>query len=224
MLFAYPKSARYGRVIPKSKIYKNAVAKTTLKARFVSEVEQVVWAYKLAPETINLTATKDVEEIQIFTVRLHSNQVSKDVLWAMDRPIPYPLIFELAHRDKRQTVVAFKRPSEANKTKSVVSEYFCSDWVSASSERLPLPPALDLATLYSKLLTALMPFAPKVGENIQAYVKRVEAIRVKELEVAKLKDQLVKEKQFNQRVEINKALRRAKQELVQLKVADSQLD
>ena len=55
-LFAYPKQAEFGRVLPKNKIYEHSGANTRLKDLFVEQVEQIVWRYKLAPETINLAA------------------------------------------------------------------------------------------------------------------------------------------------------------------------
>ena len=53
-LFAYPKQAEFGRVLPKNKIYEHSGANTRLKDLFVEQVDQIVWRYKLAPETINL--------------------------------------------------------------------------------------------------------------------------------------------------------------------------
>jgi hypothetical protein len=224
LLFAYPQSAQFGRVIPKSKIYEYADAKTALKDKFVSEVDQIVWAYKLAPETINLSAAKHVNEIQVFNVRLREQRVSEDVLRAMDRAIPFPLLFELAHQTKRLTVAAFKRPNEADKSKWVASDYFWSEWEAEDAERTALPVSLDLAGLYDKLITALMPIAPTEEEDIQARVDRFGAIRAKEHEVAKIQANLAREKQFNRKVEINKALRTAKQELAKLRAADSHFE
>ena len=48
-LFAYPKQAEFGRVLPKNKIYEHSGANTRLKDLFVEQVEQIVWRYKLAP-------------------------------------------------------------------------------------------------------------------------------------------------------------------------------
>jgi len=224
LLFAYPKSARFGRVVPKSKIYEHADAKAALKDRFVAEVDQINWAYKLAPETLRLDAAKHVTEIQVFVIRLRDGRISEDVLRAIDRAIPFPLIFELTHNDKRRTVAAFKRPNEADKSKWVISDYFWSDWAGEGAERLALPVSLNLAALYDKLITALMPVSAKEDEDVQARVDRVAAVRAKEHEVAKIQAKLAKEKQFNRKVEINKALRIAKQELTQLKAADSQFE
>ena len=220
MLFAYPKSAQFGRVIPKSKIYEHAGATTALKDLFVAQVDQIVWKYKLAPETTNLPAAKSITEIQVFAISLKLATLQSDVLRAIDRAIPFPLIFEVAHGSRSQTIAAFKRPSEADGSKWVVSDYFKSEWTSSDASRTPLPVALDLASLYDKVLTALMPMQPLVEENIQARVDRMEAIKSKELEVGRIKSQLAREKQYNKQVSINAALRLAKQELAQLKAAD----
>lgn len=69
-LYDWPKATHFGRVVPKSKIYTHASATTALKARFVNEVDQINWAHKLAPETLNLPATKSVREVQVFRIRL----------------------------------------------------------------------------------------------------------------------------------------------------------
>lgn len=220
VLFDYPKSAAFGRVLPKSKIYEHAEANTVLKELFVSDVDQIVWKYKLAPETINLSVTKSVTEIQVFAISLKVTTLHTEVLRAIDRAIPFPLIYELSHAGRSQTVAAFKRPSDADGAKWVVSDYFRGDWVPSDTLRTPLPVALDLASLYDKILTALMPVQPLVQEDIQARVARVEAIKAKEREVERIKGQLAREKQFNRRVSINAALRQAKQELEQLKAAD----
>lgn len=213
MLFAYPQAAKFGRVIPKSKIYEHADARTALKERFVTEVDQITWAYKLAPETVNLGGSEAVPEIQVFQIKQRGDTLSEDVLRAMDRAIPFPILFELVLGAKRRTVAAFKRPNEGGKSKWVVSDYFWADWQVEGAEREPLPVALDLSGLYDKILTALMPVAPQQEEDIQARVDRVEAIRAKEKEVARIKARLAKEKQFNRRVEINKVLRTAQKEL-----------
>ena len=64
--FDYPKGAAFGRVLPKTKVYEHAKAGAKLRQIFVDQVDQIVWQYKLAPETIKLSATKYVSEIQIF--------------------------------------------------------------------------------------------------------------------------------------------------------------
>jgi len=214
--FDYPKSAAFGRVLPKTKIYDHARASARLKQLFVDQVEQVVWRFKLAPETINLASTKDITEIQVFGVTLRSASLDEDVLRAIDKAIPYPLIFELTHSGKRKAIAAFKRPSEADSQKWVVSEYFATDWEPEDNPRKALPTALNLGGLYDRLLTALMPPEAGAAEPLEARVRRVEALRGKEREIERIKQRLGREQQFNKRVAINAELRAAINELNEL--------
>jgi hypothetical protein len=215
--FDYPKAAAFGRVVPKSRIYEHAGAGTALRDLFVTQVDQIVWKYKLAPETTNLAATKAVSEIQVFGITLRTGKLDEEVLRAIDRAIPFPLIFELSCSGKRKAVAAFKRPSDADSTKWVVSGYFSTDWVPDDAPRRPLPVALNLGGLYDALITALMPVGvveeePAI-EDIQTRVARMEAIRIKMREVDRIKARLTREKQFNKRVAINAELRALRQEI-----------
>lgn len=223
--FEYPKSAAFGRVVPKNKIYEHAGANTALKDLFVREVDQINWRFKLAPETINLNATASVPEIQVFSISLKTGKLDEAVLRAIDKAIPFPLVFELTWRGKRKAMAAYKRPSEADSTKWVISEYFATDWVPEDTARSPLPVALDLGALYERMLTALMPVeagAPgQDGDDIQIRVERLEAIRAKAREVERIKTRLAREKQYNKRVAINAELRMANQELAELKSTDA---
>ena len=107
--FEYPKAALFGRVLPKTKIYEHAKAGTKLKQLFVDQVDQIVWQYKLAPETINLSATKSIPEIQLFRIKLRGAELNEDVLRAIDRAIAFPIIFELTQAGKRKTIASYKR-------------------------------------------------------------------------------------------------------------------
>jgi hypothetical protein len=211
--FEYPKGAAFGRVLPKNKIYEHAGASAALKNLFINQVDQIVWKYKLAPETINLAATRSVSEIQVFVISLRRAELDLDVLRAIDRAIPFPLIFELSWSGRRKAVAAFKRPSEADSTKWVVSEYFESGWLDEAAPRLALPVSLNLGALYEQMLSALLPEPVVPGENIQTRITRVEAIRAKTREVERIKMRLDREKQFNKRVVMNAALRATREEL-----------
>ncbi len=207
-------------MVPKNRIYEHAGASTALKDLFVTQVDQIVWKFKLAPETINLAATRAVSEIQVFGIGLRIGKLDEEVLRAIDRAIPFPLIFELTWSGKRKAVAAFKRPSEADAAKWVVSEYFATDWAPEDAPRRPLPVALNLGALYDSLLTAMMPMPATNREDIQARVARMETIRTKSREVERIRARLAREKQFNKRVAINSELRKAKQELERLTAGD----
>ncbi len=235
-LYDWPRAAAFGRVIPKNKIYEHAGANTVLKDLFVREVDQIVWSHKLAPETVNLAATKQVIEIQVFRVTARTGALDQDVLRAIDKAIPFPLIFEVVHGNHIKLMATYKRPSGADSARWVVGDYFESDWLSQEAPRAPLPVALDMGTLYERLLEPLVAgqtarFAPGMAEAPQAAfiadsseeavslaerIAQAEAIQRQAREVERIKARLSREKQFNKRVTINAELRAAKQELERL--------
>lgn len=219
-LFAYPKQAEFGRTLPKNKIYEHSGANSRLKDLFVEQVEQIVWRYKLAPETINLAAKPGVPEIQVFAIQLKSPELHHDVLRCIDGAVQFPIVFELTQGQgaeaRTQVVAAYKRPGEADSSNWVCSAYFEAGWVLATSERAPLPLALDLGGLYGQMLQRLVPITVRTHESLPDLIARTEAVQVTSREVAKTEARLAKEKQFNRKVEINSTLRQLKTELNQL--------
>jgi len=220
-LIAYPKQAGFGRVLPKNKIYEHSGANTRLKDLFVEQVEQIVWLYKLAPETINLPARPGVPEIQVFSIQLKSTELHEDVLRCIDGAVQFPILFELnqgqGDQTKTQVVAAYKRPSEADASRWVLSSYFATEWIPAATARAAMPVALDMAHLYSVLLDGLMPLAARPNEALPDWIARIEQAASKLREVEKTQARLAKEKQFNRKVEINATLRQLKSELEQLR-------
>ena len=235
-LYDWPRAAAFGRVIPKNKIYEHAGANTALKDLFVREVDQIVWSHKLAPETVNLAATKQVAEIQVFRVSARTATLDNDVLRAIDKAIPFPLIFEVAHGGRVRLTAAYKRPSEADSARWVVGDYFLGDWLSEDAPRAPLPVALNMGALYERLLEPLVagqtsrlvpgmgeapqtPFTPaEAGRplSLEERIAQAEAIKAQKREVERITARLGRERQFNKRVAINAELRAAKQELERL--------
>lgn len=235
-LYDWPRAAAFGRVIPKSKIYEHAGVNTALKDLFVREVDQIVWSHKLAPETVNLAATKQVAEIQVFRIAARTATLDRDVLRAIDKAIPFPLIFEVAHGGRVRLSAAYKRPSEADSARWVVGDYFQGDWLPEDAPRASLPVALNMGALYERLLEPLVagqtarlvpgmgeasqtPFTPADAErpvSLEERIAQAEAIQHQVREVERIKARLAREKQFNKRVAINAELRAAKQELERL--------
>lgn len=211
-LVAYPKQAAFGRVLPKSKIYEHAGANTRLKDLFVEQVEQIVWAFKLAPETIHLPERPGVPEIQVFSIQLKTPELHLDVLRCIDGAIPFPILFELSFEEKTQIIAAYKRPNEADSDRRVLSDYFMTEWLPTSSKRTVMPLALHLGGLYEQLLYRLIPLPARPQETLAELVARVEAAQAKQREVDKMVARLAKEKQFNRKVEINAQLRALKKE------------
>lgn len=215
-MVAYPDRAAVNQPVTKAKIYAHGGVTARVKKHFVSQVDDIVWQYKLAPETINLPAGDAVPEIQVFTVRQRQAELNIDVLRCIDRAVQFPVIFELGFAGKVREVACYKRPNAAEAGRWVLSGYFESEWRPEDDQRSAMPLALDLAGLYGQLLSRLLPITARPQETLADLVTRVEQMRAKQREVENAAARLAKEKQFNRKVEINSALRQLKQELEQL--------
>jgi len=216
-MFAYPKQAEFNRVVPKSKIYAHAKPSKRVRELFVSEVGEILWKYKLSPETTNLPARFGITEIQVFEIALKTPELDEAVLQAIDRAIPFPLLFQFTHGDHIRFAASYKRPSEADSSKWVIEASFQTEPRPLGAERPPLPVALDLAGLYEQIVRRHIPLPPRAGESLAEHVARFRAIEAKNRERQQLEVKLEREKQFNRKVEMNAALRSVSHDLENLK-------
>ena len=219
-LFAWPPQATVGRPVAKSKIYAHAKPTAALRALFVEQVESITWAYKLAPETINLPAKPAVPEIEVFEVALKLPDVSHAVLRCIDKAIPFPILFVLRHGGRSRPIAAYKRPSEAAHgpkgqvvTQWVLDDYHAAPWQPDDVPRHGLPVALDLQGLYEQLLRHHLAVPARAGESLGDQLDRLAQLQARQAAAAKLETQLTQEKQFNRKVEINAQLRTIRSEL-----------
>lgn len=226
-LFAYPAAARFDRVVPKNKIFAHAKPPRRLQKRFADEVAQIIWSYKLSPDTIRLPAREGpggVDEIQVFTITLKPDAASaapdapppEDLLRCIDKAVPSPLIFEVATDARVRVVAAHKRQSDADPSKWVLGEYHASPSLPLDAPRSPLPVALDPAALYAAILRTLLPVPARPGEPLRDHADRAAAAKTLERECRTLEARLAREPQFNRKVELNAQARALRQQLDQL--------
>jgi hypothetical protein len=207
-LHLWPKSAEVGRIVPKQKFCEHAKIATATKQKFIDDVQQIVWAFKLAEETVGLRGTEEVPEIQIFSIQAKDDDISNLVLATIDRAIPLPIVFELrrqSHGDEQLRVTAAHKTATSTKPKPAA--YFTSGWLPAGSDRKQLPPAIDLLRLYGQLLSPLLPTPVKPEEGLTQAIVRSDEIRRLEREISRLETMMKSEPQFNRKVELRRKLK-----------------
>jgi hypothetical protein len=217
VLYRWPDAAKFGRVVPKIKFYEHGNVPAVLRKRFVHEVKRITWAYKLADATVHLAGTASVPEVQVFVVDAKGQDVSNAVLTAIDRAVPSPIIFEVARiaSDGGQTRMVAAHKELGGRVVKVKS-YLSTSWLPTEGARAPLPPAIDLTSLYRELLAPLLPVATRVGESLADTAARVDLARGIVREMAKLERRLHSEAQFNRKVDLRRQLLEYKERLVVL--------
>jgi len=226
MRYAFPERTVVAKVIPKSKIYEHADISSSLKEKFIRQVEKILWSHKLSEETLGLPATEKIPEIEVFDIYLKGNTLDEAVLKAIDRAIPLPILFYLHRSDGHiKAKSAYKRASESDSRKWVIESYFESDWFDGDTPAEPLPSTVDLEKLYAALIKALMPQAVTSTlrvDDLEAEVERAKLLQAKEGEYQRLKARRDREKQFNKKVKLNEKLHILQQEIEALKTPKEQ--
>ncbi|MGP5134722.1 DUF4391 domain-containing protein [Psychrobacter cibarius] len=156
ILYQYPQSAAVDRPIPKNKLYEQGSANSKLKQKFIDEVAKITWAYKLSAGSLNIQTDTLFQEVQIFRIIARTADIDLSILKYIDKLIPTPVIFEIVHNDRVKVIAAYKRASQADKSKIVLNKYYSSEWL-ASDQREPLPLILNLTDLYNHLIEQLLP-------------------------------------------------------------------
>jgi len=216
ILYRWPEAAKFGRRVPKEKFYEHGAVSPTVREKFVSELACITWDYKLAESTINLPGTSAVPEVQVLTLDAKTDDVGEAVLNAIDRAIPFPVIFEItrsiAEQPEVRTVAAHKQLG-AGVPK--LSAYYSTGWQLGDAQRQPLPTAINLPALYTALLQPLTPITARSGEEMSDVADRLATVRGLEREIAALERKLRTEPQFNRKVELRRTLKTKQYELKQ---------
>lgn len=222
VLFDFPERAAVGTMIPKTRIVARARTRG-LRDKLGAEVAEIRWAYKLARVSLNLAASAEVSEFQVFRLTLKPGikTIAESLLRAIDQAVPSPIVFEVVTDSGLCTVAAYKRPNEADASKEVLGEYLWGDWLPCAASRQPLPAALDVADLYRELLRSLIPLPARNGESLRDQLDRLVQVRAAERECARLEAAMAREKQFNRKMEINRRLREVRRALHAVRAADS---
>lgn len=122
-----PPTTIVNRFVPKEKFYSKTLVDTKLRDLFTNEVEKIVWANKIAPATLNISAGI-YAEMQIFEISLKGSDLNPQVLKHIDTFIPYPILFILKKPSAMKLVISYKEPLSTKNNIMKVNSYFETAW------------------------------------------------------------------------------------------------
>lgn len=211
-----PDRALVNRRIPKSKLYKQIGVDTNLERKFIDEIENIIWKYKLSKETTNLQPTNKVEEIQVFEILLKEKYISIEILENIDRTIPYPILFLLRYKDEVKLAIAYKERNKIDENKMVVNTYYQTKWMKQHELDVDILKGLNLEEVYNNLIRQLIPIENTLKEDLEKLIELNERIESLKKEIKTLEKKIKREVQFNRKVYLNIELQKKKKELEQL--------
>jgi hypothetical protein len=213
MMLNLPDTTLVNKRIPKSKFYEKLRADKILREKFVRQVDFILWKHKISEHTVNLSPTKEVEELQVFEIHLKQRNLSREVLESIDRAIPYPILFVLLYQSEVRLAMAYKKRSKQHEDRFVVDSYYFSPWQRVQEMSMDLLKGLDLKAVYENILKKLMFVDGSIHQSLQQAVERQRAAERLKREIDALEAIMKKERQFNRKVEQNLRLQEKRKEL-----------
>jgi uncharacterized protein (UPF0248 family) len=195
-----PKNAFVNKFIAKTKFYEKASLSSKLQNEFINKIQKITWKYKLAEETIGISKTDKVTEIQIFEIELKEKTIPKNVLKVIDKAIPYQILYQFVYKDNTAYGITLKE-------KTTTHNYYFSEW----NETLDFDfLGIDLEKVYHKLIKAFITNESKNRGDFDTIIDTDNKIKQLEKEIESLNNKIRKEHQFNRKVDLNKIFQEKK--------------
>ncbi len=194
-----PKRCYVGKFIAKKTFYDKLALSSSLKEDFTNKLERITWLYKLSSDTVGISKTDNVEEIEVFQLDLKEKKIPFNIIKAITKKIPYKILFIIKY--KEDFCYAIK-----------IEEIYNTDWNEKINIELN---AINLEILYKKIVKTIIKEESndKSFDEILNKKNRIDYL-TKEIEKQKIK--VKNEKQFDRKVELNNELNKMKKELEEL--------
>ena len=142
----YHKDVIVDRVVPKTMFYKFMEVNPRMKVRFVNDVEKITWLYKLSSNTLNVTSSDDLVEIDVFVATLKQQDCPTDLFTFIDTNMPHHIVFILEYDNSYMILLNYKDWADNTHTKFKITKSFASLWM--DENRLSLESSRTVAQSY----------------------------------------------------------------------------
>ena len=216
-MIGLPQSTEFNKRIPKQKFYENLTVSASLKQSFVNQIKTIYWRNKIAASTVNIAEGNDVEEIEVFEIKLNGETINEGILKQMDKEIPYHILFLLEFEGKYQAWIGYKEEAQSGNSAFKVNRYYHTDWLQA--ENLPLKmEGLSIDIVYENFVRQIAGESLKANnqESLRESVDRDNRRQELQKQIDKLQQKVRKEKQLNKQMQMNAELKVLKRKLSEL--------
>ena len=207
-----PASAAFNRRIPKQKFYEELPLTPALRRVFVGQINAIWWRSKIAPATANLAPGRTVAELEVFELQLAQPSLDAGVLRAIDKRIPYPIVYLLTCDGRCQAWIGYQPAGQGS-----ARVYYHTAWQPQEDLKLELR-GLDTDAVYENFVRQIAGGAldAPAAEPLPQSIARDQRRRALEKQIAALQNKICREKQLNRQVELNGELKRLRKELEEI--------
>lgn len=221
-LLNYHKDVIVDRVVPKTMFYRFMEVNPRMKVRFVNDVEKITWLYKLSANTLNVTSSDDLVEIDVFVATLKQQDCPTDLFTFIDTNMPHHIVFILEYDNSYMILLNYKDWADNTHTKFKITKSFASLWM--DEERLSLEiQGQSLSRVYENFVAQVSGIGEHKAGAMAEIVDLKKRIATMESELQSLEKRMRKEPQYDVQVKMNKQVKAKRHELDELKKQLEQL-
>lgn len=213
----YPPRTIVNRTVPKTMFYKFMEVNPRIKARFVNDVTGIIWLYKLAPSTLNVTATEQMKEIEVFVADLKQPDCPADLFSFIDSNMPHHLVFVLAHDDHAMLLVNYKDWADDTHTRFTITRTFSSQWMPLNTLYLPID-GRSLPRIYDNFVAQISGIGEHKAGAMAEIVTLKGQIASAEAELKSLERRMRREAQLDRQIQMNAQVKASRRQLDSLKM------
>ena len=219
----YPQSTIVNRIVPKTMFYKFMEVSPRMKTRFVNDVVNITWLYKLSAATLNVTDREDMKEIEVFVVNLKQPDCPTDLFSFIDTNI----VFVLVHDNHAMLLINYKEWTDETfgkvapgarlqHTKFKITQMFASPWMPMTDLSLPIQ-GQSLPRIYDNFVAQVS----GIGEHMAGTMAEIVALRKQiataEMELQMLVRKMRREPQLDRQMQMNKQVKAKRLKLDEMK-------
>lgn len=196
-----PRACVVDKFIPKKTFYEKVNISNSIREEFTDKLSKIYWRYKISEDTINISKTDNVEEIEIFELELKEKYNCKNIIGIITKNIPYPILFYIKHESDFQYAIKYN------------DEIFFSEWNEDISFTFS---GLNIEIIYDNIVKTIANIDKKVID-LESEINKQNNILNLEKEISKLESKIRSEKQFNIKVQYNEQIAELKKKIEELK-------
>ena len=195
-----PKECIVDKFIPKKIFYEKVSLSSNLKQEFVDKIDKIYCKYKISEDTLNISKTENVEEIEIFELTLKEKVNCQNIIKVITRNIPYIILFEIYYNDEVQYAIKHN------------DDFYFTNW----NEKIDFNfNGIDLNVVYENIIRSVTNISEQ-SNNIDTELEKDKKLKEVQKEIERLESKMKAEKQFNKKVELNKKINEMRQLLKEL--------
>ena len=215
-ILRFPQSTIVDSLVPKTKFYHFMEVNPRMKSHFVNDVARIDWLYKLSPDTLNVTASEDMVEIEVFVATLKHPDCPTDLFTFIDTHMPRHLVFILQYEASSMLLINYKQWKDDTHTQFRITQMFASSWVPTDSLQLAID-GQSLPRIYDNFVAQISGIGEHRAGSMEEIVALKQRIAKAQKELETLEKRMRREPQMNIQMELHKQVRQMRRQLAELK-------